>query len=335
MCGLLVAVVLVGCGSEGASTSNDSANGQEPPGSHVDLFKDVTREVGIDFTHDPCVSGEYLFPEIMGSGGAWLDVDQDGDLDLFLVQGGSLVDPESFTATHRLFRNEGGRFVDATVDAGLDVVGGYGMGACVGDVDNDGDSDLYITHLGRDRLFLNDGTGRFDDHTESAKLGHDGWSTSCAFVDVDRDGWLDLFVTQYIEWARDQEKLCFAANGARDYCGPARYGAPTADVLYRNTGQGVFQDICETSGVQSEVGNGLGVVSGDFNDDGWPDLYVANDATPNHLWINQKDGTFDNLGLTSGTAVNDEGRTEASMGIDAVDYDDDGDLDMFMTQLVE
>ena len=209
---------------------------------------------------------------------------------------------------------------------------GYGMGATVGDIDNDGDSDLYVTNFGPNVLYRNNGDGTFADITENSTTGDPLWSTSAAFLDYDRDGDLDLFVTNYVDFAMDNNKHCASAGGQRDYCGPRAYNA-APDRLYRNEGDGRFTDVTTAAGLDAAFGSGLGVVCADFNLDGWVDIYVANDQRENQLWINGGDGRFTDHGPLSGSAVNMNGKAESSMGVTAGDFDGDGDEDLFMTHL--
>ncbi|NNF16001.1 MAG: CRTAC1 family protein, partial [Gammaproteobacteria bacterium] len=268
-----------------------------------------------------------------GSGAALLDFDADGDLDIYLVQSGKLG--ASSTHTDRLFRNQLHprgtlAFVDVTDEAGLNS-DGYGMGAAAADFDNDGDVDLYVTNFGPNRLLRNDG-GTFTDITNQSGTGDDGWGTSAAFVDYDHDGLLDLFVANYSNYALERNKQCVTTNGTPEYCGPQVY-PPAADVLYRNRGDGTFEDVSKSAGIRDAVGPGLGVICADFDSDGDTDIYVANDQTANQLWLNQGDGTFAEGGLMSGSAFNSFGQPEASMGVTAGDFDADGDPDLFMTHL--
>jgi hypothetical protein len=309
------------------------------------LFVDSASASGLDFTHRNGASGQYYMAEVMGAGGALFDYDNDGDLDVFLVQGGPLGSADArvraSAPTSRLFRNDlttapGGarqlRFTDVTARAGI-ALQTYGMGAATGDYDNDGDLDLFVTSFGPETLFRNNGDGTFTDVTKEAGVSDPLWSTSAAFLDYDRDGDLDLFVANYLDFTIAGNKVCHDPIGARDYCSPRAY-RPVPDRLYRNEGKGRFADVTESAGIAKADGNGLGVSAGDYNGDGWLDLYVANDATANQLWINQRDGTFVDEGLLSGSALTAAGNPEGSMGIASGDYDRDGDEDLFVTNII-
>jgi hypothetical protein len=308
------------------------------------LFVETAAQAGLTFTHVSGASGQYYMAEQMGAGVALFDYDGDGDLDVFLVQGGSLESADgskSDAVTSRLYRNDLGarpdgsralKFTDVTERAGV-ALRSYGMGAAVGDYDNDGDLDLFVTSFGAETLYRNNGNGTFTDVTREAGVGDALWSTSAAFADYDRDGDLDLFVANYLDFTVAGNKRCNDAVGARDYCSPRTY-RPVPDRLYRNEGQGRFTDATEAAGITRADGAGLGVSTGDYNGDGWIDLYVANDATPNQLWINQRNGTFKDEGLLSGSALNASGNPEGSMGIASGDFDADGDEDLFVSNIV-
>ena len=210
---------------------------------------------------------------------------------------------------------------------------GYGMGCAVGDYDGDGDEDLYVTNVGANVLYRNQGDGTFRDVTSEAGVGHAGWSSSAAFFDGDGDGDLDLFVVNYVRWSPGREIECFAGGNERDYCQPGNYNAPAPDVFYRNDGGETFRDESERAGFSKAFGNGLGVAPGDYDGDGDLDLYVANDGDPNQLWVRGKDGRYTDQALLSGVAVNRYGLAEAGMGVAAVDLESDGDLDLFVTHL--
>jgi enediyne biosynthesis protein E4 len=311
------------------------------------LFVETAASSGLNFVHENGATGKYYMPEVMGSGAALFDYDNDGDLDAYLVQWGRLDDigttSTGTASTSRLFRNDlvvGAdgkrtlRFTDVTTQAGVGRER-YGMGTAVADYDNDGDLDLFVTAYGPDTLYRNNSNGTFTDVTSAGGLKKAGWiwSSSAAFLDYDRDGDLDLFVANYLDFTPATNKLCYDSVGARDYCSPHAY-RPVPDRLFRNEGNGTFADVSDASGITRADGAGLGVSTGDYDGDGWLDLYVANDATPNQLWTNQKNGTFADMGPVSGSAVNASGNPEGSMGIASGDYDADGDEDLFVTNII-
>ena len=309
--------------------------------------------MGLQFQHYNGMTGKLYLPEITGSGVALFDFDNDGDLDVFLVQGNVLEPNTRPTTTQfpwrgsepprgRLFRNDlvvakdGSRilkFTDVTEKSGI-VADGYGMGAAVGDINNDGWPDLYITNLGHNQMFLNKGDGTFLDVTNKTGTDDPRWSTSAAFLDYDRDGWLDLMVLNYADFSVTNSPTCYAATSARDYCTPRVFRAP-GNRLFHNKGDGTFEDVTVKAGVDKEFGHGLGIVTADLDGDGWPDIYVANDGDPNQLWINQRNGTFRNDALLAGAAVNRDGKAEAGMGVDAGDFDGNGTDDIFITHLMD
>ncbi len=295
-------------------------------------FDSVAAAIGIDVVHVNGASPDKYLAETMGSGGVLVDYDADGWLDVFLVDGGSLADATiAAQARHRLFRNRGnGTFEDVSARSGI-VHRDYGMGACAADYDRDGRVDLYVTNLGPNALYRNTGQGAFTDVTRAAGVGTPGWSTSCAFADLDRDGDVDLFVTNYLDAGRDNNRYCGdARRRIRVYCHPLNY-KPLPNTVYRNDGNGTFTDISARSGVAAVSGNGLGVVIADYDDDQWPDVFVANDAVPNFLFHNEGKGRFSEVGLASGVAVARDGKSRAGMGTDVADFNGDGRLDLVVT----
>ena len=307
----------------------------------------------MDFVHFNGMTGELLLPEMIGSGGAVLDYDNDGDLDLYLVQGAILRPGKKLSEAifpwqgatppqDRLYRNDlvvhpdgrrSLRFTDVTRQSGIAATG-YGFGVATGDFNNDGWMDLYVTNLHSNQMFRNNGNGTFTDVTQKAGTDDVRWSTSAAFIDYDRDGWLDLFVANYVKFSVDENVNCYADSSAPDYCGPDAYD-PLPDRLFHNSGDGTFTDVSISSGIYRAFGAGFGVVTADLDGDGWMDIYVANDGDPNQLWINQRDGTFREKALLAGVALNRMGQAEAGMGVDAGDFDGDGDDDVFLTHLAE
>jgi hypothetical protein len=321
-----------------------------PAMAEAPRWSDETAAAGLDFVHFNGMTGEHYFPEIMGAGGALFDHDGDGDLDLFLAQGrlfhpGARLEQALLPRGRapvlggRLYRNDltrtaAGprvRFTDVTAASGL-AADGLGMGAAVGDYDGDGDPDLYLTFHGPNQLWRNNGDGTFTDVTAAAGVGDPGWTVAAVFVDFDRDGDLDLLSVNYVEYSLATHKVCQSKIAVPTYCSPSLF-APQPDRFYRNRGDGTFEDATRLLGLDQAFGPGLGAVAADLDGDGWIDLYVANDGEPNQLWINQQGKGFRDQGLAAGVAVSGEGRPQASMGVEAEDFDGDGDLDLFMTHL--
>jgi hypothetical protein len=306
---------------------------QRAPGAPAVTFTDVAVAAGIRMTHVNGASPEKYFAEIMGSGGLFFDFDDDGWLDVFVVNGGSIASPAiAATARHRLFRNRGnGTFEDVSATAGIRN-SAYGMGACTGDVDNDGKLDLYITNYGANALFRNAGGGRFLEVPKAGGAASTLWSTSCTFLDYDRDGDLDLFVTNYVDAVKTNNKFCGRTSPRlRGYCHPLAY-PPSPNQLYRNNGRGSFEDVSMQAGVGAPLrGNGLGVTVADVDDDGWLDVFVANDGVPNFLFRNTGKGTFEETGLLAGVSTAVDGKARAGMGTAFGDYDGDGKLDLVVT----
>ena len=344
---LLLAAVACGGAPDPGIASPSLAIGPTTDGP---WFTEQASASGLDFVHTSGASGRRYYPEILPPGVALFDFDGDGDLDVYLPQGHGLGAAPGTAASAttpdgsmggRLYRNDlavgvdGVRrlhFTDVTVGSGL-VAPEFGLGVATGDVDNDGDVDLYVTGFERSRLFLSDGHGHFADATAaSGATNAGGLAVSAAFVDIDRDGWLDLYVANNVVYRTDDRTVCPNPAGAPDYCPPQIYGGQR-DRLYRNLGNGHFRDVTATALPGLTARPGLGVATADFDGDGWIDIVVANDGEPDFLWLNQHDGTFRERGLTAGIALTGEGRAEASMGVDAGDVDDDGDEDVVVTEL--
>jgi hypothetical protein len=329
--------------------------GDSPAGA---LFAAVSGDsLGLRFAHFNGMSGQYYFPEMLGPGAALFDYDNDGDLDVYLVQGAMLgpgktvkdarfPPPGDAPVKGRLFRNDlqgpgsgagaaadskALRFTDVTDASGISATG-YGMGAATGDFDNDGCVDLYLTFYGQNRLYRNKCDGTFADVSKASGTDGSGWAVSAAFVDYDRDGWLDLYVANYVQYDIAHDQVCHILTGERDYCTPAVY-TPQPGRLYHNERNGTFRDVSARALLGGTFGPGLGVSTADFNNDGWIDIYVANDTKANLLWLNQRNGTFKESALLAGAALTADGKAEASMGVDAGDFDNDGDEDLYMTEL--
>ncbi len=299
-------------------------------------FTDIRKQSGITFLQDSTQTEEKLYLETMGTGVAWLDYDQDGLMDLYFVQSGptDLYKPDHPMRSALYHNNGDGTFTDVTEKAGVAAENHYGQGVAVGDYDNDGYPDIYVTGYGSAILYHNNGDGTFTDVTKKAGVGDEGnWSTSAAWIDYDKDGYLDLVVTNYIEWSPKNNLWCGEHRpGYRSYCHPGNYKGQKTK-LYHNNHDGTFSDVSDSSGVGKPEAKGMGVVVADFNNDGWPDIAIANDTWPNFLFINKHDGTFQDVSFISGLAASEDGRYEAGMGIDAADVDGDGWQDVYITHL--
>ena len=343
---LLCCLWIAGCGGgpgdePAPATGALDAGAGTPAPAVAPLLVDAAADWGVDFSHDSGAGGELLFPEMMGGGVAVFDADGDGDLDLYFVSGAPRLgrDPQPGDPVNRLFlQGADGRYRDATEASGLGDPG-YGTGVAVGDFDNDGFEDVFVANFGPDRLFRGRGDGTFEDVTRAAGIaatgtGAEDWSTSAAFCDLDRDGYLDLYVVRYVVY--DRGVICTDMAGRREYCGPDSFVDRT-DVLLRNRGDGSFEDVTRAAGIDVVTGAGLGVVCEDVDDDGWVDVYVANDGDPNQLWMNQGGAggemSFIDDALIMGSSVNAAGLYEAGMGVVAADFDNDGDFDLFLTHL--
>ena len=318
-------LLAMGCGGSGAGDDAGGSAANSNLSDTAPLFIDDATRRGVVFTANSDLGEGALMPEIMLGGGAALDFDDDGWMDLYLVQGSA--------GENVLYRNLGdGTFemVDEVQDAGH---GGYGFGTATADIDGDGDVDLFVSNLGPDVLLRNDGGGRFTDVTEGSGLGDEGWGTSATFFDADLDGDPDLFLTRYIDWSLETERFCTGSDGQPGYCAPGAYNAPTSDLYYENLGDGRFIDRSVESGVSAVKGTGLGVAAADFDGDRLPDLFVANDDMPDRLWRNLGDGRFEEMGFAMGCDRDLSGEAKAGMGVSIEDVDNDGDPDLIVCNL--
>ena len=329
---VILTTLLSSCGESDGNEPRDPETADTPM-----LFRDVSKAMGIDFVHRHGGTGRKYLPETMGSGACALDYDGDGWMDLYLVQSGRLpgADSASPLIGNRLYRNDGGRrFVDVTEQTGTGDTG-YGMGAVAGDIDNDGDVDIYVVNFGPNVLYRNNGDGTFEDDTLRAGLGDDSWGSSAALLDADGDGDLDIYLVNYLEFSVATHVDCGQPDqGKPAYCHPDVYPM-AADVFYRNDGDGTFTDATAEAGLTDTTGKGLGVVVADLDGDDRPDIYVANDSTPNFLYRNLGEGKFEETGLLDGVSHNDDGKTEAGMGVDIGDVNGDGHPDVFVTNLTQ
>ena len=299
-------------------------------GSASPWFTEVSAKAGIRFKHTDGRSGQRYFLETLGAGAAWFDYDRDGDLDIYFVNGAGLPGAEfDVSPTNALYRNNGNMTFTEVTNGAKVGDGGYGFGCCVGDYDNDGWPDLYVTNYGPNILYRNNGDGSFSNVTEGTGVGGERWSSSAAFADYDRDGDLDLFVANYLDYRLEDNTICHRGD-LRVYCPPADFTG-VADVLYENKGDGSFADVTRESGVFNPEGKGLGVVWGDYDNDGYPDIFVANDTTADMLYRNNGDGTFMDVALFVGVALGAKGIPMGGMGTSFGDYDNDGWLDIAVT----
>jgi len=308
----LVTGVVVGATTLGAPLASDSGI----------VFTDVTAQAGIHFTHNSGRAGQKYLPETLGSGCAFFDADGDGWPDILLINGKDWT-PHGKKSLPALYRNNhNGTFTDITRGSGLDIEM-YGMGVAIGDYDNDGRDDVYITALDGDHLFHNEGNGKFRDVTKLAGIQNASFGTSAAWVDYDRDGKLDLFVANYVQWSPKLDLWCSLDGATKSYCTPESYKG-TRCRLFHNLGGGRFEDVAEKAGVGDPTSKSLGVAVLDYNGDGWPDLFVANDTQPNKLYRNNRNGTFAEEGMAAGVAYGEEGIARGAMGVDSADYDRSG-----------
>jgi hypothetical protein len=338
-------VVLAACteGPRDAPSAGPAGTGAAAPADDLSAqpegarFEDVTAAAGISFRHVNGATGQKYILETLGSGVCVFDYDGDGREDIYFVQSGRLpgYTPQGPLRAALYHHSGGGRFEDVTEKSGVGGPDRYGFGCVAGDVDGDGDRDLYVTYYGSNVLYRNNGDGTFSDVTDRAGVGNPSWGTGASLADADADGDLDLYVANYVVFDENNNLYCGENRpGYRTVCHPRNFD-PQPDVFYRNRGDGTFDDATAAAGILDTTGKGLGVVWGDYDGDGDQDLYVANDDTPNFLWRNRGNGTFDEVGGLAGVALSEDGIPQAGMGTDMADYDNDGRLDIFVTNLSE
>ena len=321
--GSLAAAVLAAALACDGKPKAEAPKPAPPEKANPVVFSDVTKSAGITFTHHNGARGKKYLPETMGSGLVFFDYDGDGWQDLFFVNSADWPESRRGPSYPALYRNKGdGAFEDTTKKAGL-LVETFGIGVAAADYDNDGDPDLFLNALGPDHLWRNRGDGTFEDVTKAAGVGDPGFGSSATWLDYDRDGFLDLFICNYVQWTPKNDIYCTLDGANKSYCTPESYNGAT-NRLFRNRGDGTFEDATQKAGVHDPTGKSLGVVVLDYDDDGFMDLAVANDTQPNFLYRNRGNGTFEEVGKSAGIAYSEEGKARGAMGIDAADYDDSG-----------
>src|SRR5947207_10311651 len=324
-----------GSPSTGFSFAGVAAGRAPGEAASASAFEEIPpRSSGISWVHSNGRSPEMYLPETTGAGCAFIDYDNDGWMDIYLVNSGrcDFYDPKPALRNALYRNNRDGTFTDVTEKAGV-AAGGYGQGVAVGDYDADGWPDLYVTQYGRSILYHNNGDGTFTDVTEKAGVAAPGWSSSAVWFDYDNDGRLDLFVCRFVDFDKSKNKFCGnEKTGERFYCIPRIY-PPAASWLFHNNGDGTFTDVSKESGIAKALGKAWGVVATDINNDGWMDLFVANDTVANFLLVNKRNGKFDEMGLEAGVAYSQAGRERSGMGVDSADFDQDGWQDLFVTNV--